>query len=76
MPQIAMAVLDIHEGEAGALRQSRGGREVVHQPGDITVAHQGVVGRNAEFTVKPGLVVEDCGLKLCPIRPGKIGRNG
>ena len=76
MPQIAMAVLDVHEGEAGALSQSRGSREVIYQPGDIAVAHQGVVGRNAELAVEPGVVVEDCGLKLCPIRPGKPAGMG
>ena len=69
--QVAVAVLDIDPGEAGALRQTGRVDEVLDQAGDLVVAEQDrvVVGRDAELRVQQGMTVERARLH----RPAGVG---
>ncbi|OQA40206.1 MAG: hypothetical protein BWY52_02927 [Chloroflexi bacterium ADurb.Bin325] len=74
--QVAVAVLDIDEREPRALGQRRGAAEVLDQPGDVVVAEQRVVGRDAELAVEQRVMVEDGGLELLAVGPGEAARMG
>ena len=66
MAEIAVAVLEVHEVEAGALGQLGCGDEVGDEPLDLVVRHERVVVRHAEFPVEDRVPVEDDRLQ----RPG------
>jgi len=55
--QIAVAVLEIDECEPGTLGQRGCAREVLDEAGDVIVAEQRIVGRDAELPVEQRVVV-------------------
>ncbi len=71
MPQVTMTMLDIHESKACALRQPRGRGEIGHQSGNLAVAQQWGVRRNAELAVEPRVVIKNRRLQLGSVGPRK-----
>ena len=66
MAQVAVAVLDVHELEAGAGRELGRVHELQRQSLDLRVGQHGMVSRNAKPAIEHGMVIDDDGLGPAP----------
>ena len=57
--EVPMAVLDVHEFEAGLLRQHSRGDEALHQRLDLRVGGQGMIRGDAEALIEDRMARRD-----------------
>jgi hypothetical protein len=69
-----MAVLDVDEIETSPIGQYRGFDKTADDLHDLTVGQDWVVRADAEAGVEQGMVIENPGLQIRPIRAGETTR--